>query len=120
MAEVPEELSKLDALSVQMIQLAKSYQTVVHLGTYSGKLPSYCALKACRGTMFFLPLPLSHTLQTLDELQPTLANPELYIVLNGRPTKNNVIWRSLINVTDAVKKAVDKLKDINHLYRVIY
>ena len=85
--EVPEKLSKLDALSVQTIQLAKSYQTVVHLRTYSGKLPSYCALKACHDTMFFLPLPLSHPLETLDELQPTLANPELYIVLSGRPTK---------------------------------
>ena len=43
--------------------------------------------------MFFLPLPLDKTLQTLDEVEDsnaTLASPELYIIVNGRPTKKNV------------------------------
>ena len=34
--EVPVELSGLDALSKQLIQRAKAFQTVVRLGTYTG------------------------------------------------------------------------------------
>ena len=26
-----------------------------------------------------------------------LPDPELYIIVNGRPTKSNVVWRSLVN-----------------------
>ena len=56
------ELSHLDALSKQLIQRAKAFQTVVRLGTYTAKIPTYNSLKACKGTMFFLPLPLATTL----------------------------------------------------------
>ena len=66
---IPSELSKLDSLSTQLIQRAKSYQTVVRLGTYTAKVPIYNCLKACRGAMFFLPLPLNKTLETLDEVR---------------------------------------------------
>ena len=38
---VPPELAKLDSLSKQLIQRAKCYQTVVRLGTYTGKVPVY-------------------------------------------------------------------------------
>ena len=64
---VPPELSKLDVLSMPLIQRAKCYQTVVSLGTYTGKVPTYNSLKACKGTMFFLPLPLNKTLDTLEK-----------------------------------------------------
>ena len=50
---IPSELSKLDSLSTQLIQRAKSYQTIVRLGTYTAKVPIYNSLKACRSTMFF-------------------------------------------------------------------
>ena len=36
--EVPPEFSRLDSLSKQFIQLAKAYQTVVQLGTYTAKV----------------------------------------------------------------------------------
>ena len=45
------------------------YQTVVRLGTYTAKVPIYNSLKACKGTMFFLPLPLNKTLDTLDQIE---------------------------------------------------
>ena len=61
---VPPELDKVDALSTQLIQRAKCYQTIVRLGTYTGKVPSYISLKDCKGTMFFLPLPMKRTLET--------------------------------------------------------
>jgi len=52
---VPDELVKLNTLETQLIQRAKCLQTVVRLGTYTGKVPIYNALKAAKGTMFFLP-----------------------------------------------------------------
>ena len=48
-------------------------------------------LKACKGTM-----PLDKTLQTIDEVHNKsgeglagLPDPELYIIVNGKPSKNN-------------------------------
>ena len=65
---MPPELAKLDALSSQLI-CAKCYQTVVRLGTYTSKVPVYNSLKAYKGTMFFFPLPLNHTLETLSQVK---------------------------------------------------
>ena len=116
---MPPELAKLDCLSRQLIQRAKCYQTVVRLGTYTAKVPVYNSLKACKGTMFFLPLPFNKTLETLEEVahpNTALPEPELYIIVNGRPTKGQVVWRSLVNV-DLVKTATKTLKEINWLYK---
>ena len=109
---VPPELNKLNALCAQLIQRAKCYQTVVRLGSYMGKVPIYNFLKACKGTMFFLPLPMQGTLETLDQVESSmtnLPNPELYIIVNGKPIKDKVVWRTLVDV-NRVKSAVDKLK----------
>ena len=116
---IPRELAKLDLLSRQLIQRAKCYQTIVRLGTYTGKVPIYNSLQACKGTMFFLPLPLNKTLETLnqvDQHDSVLPDPELYIIVNGRPTKSNVVWRSLVNVNH-VKTAIRTLRSCNWLYR---
>ena len=64
---------------------------------------------------------MKKTLATLNDMKPggeivRLPNPELYILINGIPTKNNVVWRSLVNVK-AVKTAVQKLREINWLYK---
>ena len=45
---LPNELKGLDSSSLQLIQLAKTFQTVVRLKTYSHKVPTYNALKACK------------------------------------------------------------------------
>ena len=50
---VPEELANLSSLENQFIQQAKCFQTVVRLGTYTGKVPNYNRVKAVKGTMFF-------------------------------------------------------------------
>ena len=86
---IPVELSELSILSKQLIQRAKSFQTVVRLGTYTGKVPSYNSLQACKGTMFFLPLPMKKTM----------------VMVNGRPSKKKVVLRSFVDV-NAVKKDV--------------
>ncbi|CAI8022425.1 hypothetical protein GBAR_LOCUS13170, partial [Geodia barretti] len=112
---IPPELAALDLLSRQLIQRAKCYQTVVRLGTYTGKVPRYNSLQACKGTMFFLPLPLNKTTETLNKVQEhtsLLPDPELYIIVNGRPTKSNVVWRSLVDVNH-VKTAITKLRSCN-------
>ena len=50
---IPVELQVLDPLSRQLIQLAKCYQTIVRLGTYTGNVPMYNSLKACKLRCFF-------------------------------------------------------------------
>ena len=119
---IPQELISLDPLSSQLIQLAKCYQTIVRLGTYTAKVPIYNSLKACKGTVFFLPLPFEKTLSTIDQINHSdktiLPNPELYIIVNGKPTKDNVMWRTLLNVKN-IRAAIKKLKEINWLYKDI-
>ena len=46
----------------------------------------------------------------------TLPDPELFIILNGVPTKNKVVWQTLVDV-NALKFAIHKLKEINWLYK---
>ena len=62
--------------------------------------------------MFFLPLPLDKTMSTLVNAQDfrpkSLPNPELYVIVNGQPTKNK-IWRTLVDV-NSIKAAFEKLK----------
>ena len=116
---IPNELKNLDPLSLQLIQRAKCFQTVVRLGTYTGKVPSHNSLKAIKGAMFHLPLPLEKTMATLDKAgidSPNLPKPELYIIVNGQPTKSNTVWQTLVDV-NRVKAALLKLKEINWLYR---
>ena len=111
---LPAELANLDALSRQLIQRAKAFQTIVRLGTYTARVPIYNSLKACKGTMFFLPLPLKKTLETLGDVkmvnqggsaQVTLPDPELYIMINGMPSEKKVFWRSIVDV-NAVQAAI--------------
>lgn len=63
--EIPDEPSQLDALGRQLVQRAKPFQTIIRLGTYTGKVPIYNATKELKGTMFFLPLPLQNTMKHL-------------------------------------------------------
>uniref|UniRef100_A0A1X7SQQ1 Uncharacterized protein n=1 Tax=Amphimedon queenslandica TaxID=400682 RepID=A0A1X7SQQ1_AMPQE len=40
-------------------------------------------------------------METLNEVghnSNLLPNPELYIVINGQPTKSNNVWHSLVDV----------------------
>ena len=105
--EIPKELSQLNALGRQLVQRAKPFQIIIRLGTYTGKVPIYNATKGLKGTMFFLPLPLQNTIETFDDLgMPNdlmsedlqmLPDPELYVLLDGRPTKDKVVWQTLVD-----------------------
>ena len=78
---VLKELQVLDPLSKQLIQWGKAFQAVVRLGTYRGKVPTHNLLKPCKGAMFFLPLPLDRTLQTIEDAESNasvgLPDPEV-------------------------------------------
>ena len=117
---MPPELQKLYPLSRQFVQRAKSYQTIVQLGTYTRKVPAYNSLKACKGVMFFLPLPLNKTLQTMDEVEGGKMPdcPTFYIIINSKPTGKKNVWCSLVNA-DAIKKVRAKLQNINWLYKEV-
>ena len=71
--------------------------------------------------MLFLPLPLDTTLQALEEVgeNTTLASPELYVIVNGRPTKSKVVWCTLVDVNH-IRAAASKLREINWLYKHIH
>ena len=124
---VPQELSSLNSLESLFIQCAKYFQMVVRLGTYTGKVPIYNSLKAVKGTMFFLFLPLRNTLDRLDkagfkaefstdDVTSTLVDPELYIIVDGCPSKDKIVWQGLVDINN-VRHAVEKLKDTNWLYK---
>ena len=114
---IPHELAILNLFERQLIQRAKTFQTIVRLGTYTGKVPTYNALKAVKGTMFVLPLPMEKTLSDLSvDTTSSLPDPELYILVDGRPTKDKVVWQTLMDVNN-VKQAVNKLKEINIFYK---
>ena len=47
-----------------------------------------------------------------------MPDPKLYIIIDGRPTKDKIVWQSLLDV-NSIKNAVKKLKDTNWLYQNI-
>ena len=68
--------------------------------------------------LFFLPLDLQNTLERLDEAGYTsdstidklvgLPDPELYIIIDSRPTKDKIVSQSLVDVP-RVKLATQKI-----------
>ena len=117
---VPKKLQVLHPLSKQLIQQVKAFEAIVWLGTYTGKVPMYNSLNACEGAMFFLPLPLDRTLQTIEDVESHasvgLPDPEIYVLVSGKLSKNKLLWLSLVNV----KPAVDKLREVNWLYAAVH
>ena len=65
--EIPKELAQLNTLGRQLVQRKKPFQTIIRLGTYTGKVPIYNATKGLKGTTFFLPLPLQNTIEAFDD-----------------------------------------------------
>ena len=70
--------------------------------------------------MFFLPLPLDKTLQTIEDVEnckdmDSVGLPELYILVSGKPSKQKVLCQSMVTIAQ-VRAVVQKLKQINWLY----
>ena len=81
---LPVELAKLDPLCMQLIQRAKSFQTILRLGTYTGKVPPCNALRACKGVAFHLPLLLNKTLAKLGEAKGAMYRLQCHCCLAYR------------------------------------
>ena len=76
--------------------------------------------EGCERNNVFLPLPLQNTLDRLDEVEfraqfspddimSILPDPELYIIVDGWPTKDKVVWQGIVDV-DNVRHTVEKLR----------
>ena len=114
---VPQGLQKLHPLSKQLIQREKAFQAVISPGTYTGKVPSYNSLKACKGTMFFLPLPLEKTVQTLEAVEnkvvgasARLPDPEVYMIVNSKPSEFTYV--NMVNIYNLLSIKFNILKEI--------
>eukprot|EP00731_Ephydatia_muelleri_P019066 Em0011g1106a len=66
---IPDELKSLNALSKQLIQRAKAFQTIVRLGTYSASTDDVAALQA-------------YTIRSLDQQGSTKLDVEQYKMQN--------------------------------------
>ena len=60
--------------------------------------------------------------RTLSDLvaghSTVLPDPELCVFVDGQPTKDRVVWQTLVDVQE-IRKAISKLKEINMFYRDI-
>ena len=123
---IPNYVSKLNILERQLIQKTKAFPTIIRPGTYTSKVPIYSATNTIKGTSFFLPMPFDKTQALLDsinmpqdlasEVYIILPDPHVFILLDGKPAKDKVVWQSMVDV-DNVKEAVQRLKEINWLYK---
>ena len=62
--------------------------------------------------MALLPLPFNETVETVGQvnnLNSALPEPELYIILNGKPTKQQHVWHSLVNVEAEIQNKTNWL-----------
>jgi ATP-dependent DNA helicase PIF1 len=112
--ELPASLESLNIFEMMIIQKAKCFQTVVRLGPVKHRLPSSAMVKAVKGRVFYLPLPVEQHAAMLPKGLP--LNHELYVLVNGMPTKKKVIWQDIISI-EKITNALKTLIEINPLYR---
>ena len=48
--------------------------------------------------MFILPLPMANTAETLALNECGLPKPQLFVKVDGVPTKNKVLWRKFVDI----------------------
>ena len=69
--------------------------------------------------MFF---PLDRTLQGIEDVESNasvgLPDPDIYILVSGKPSKNKLLCQSLVNVGH-VRAVVEKLREINWPYAAV-
>ena len=113
---VPDILSDLNIYEWFLLQRAKAFQMVVRLGTKSGNIPKSALVKAIKGRIVYLPLPVKHNIDMLPDNFEPQNNDYLVILVNGQPTKSKVVWQNIVDISK-IKKALLWLKENNFLYR---
>ena len=96
--EVPDIIKACNPFELNLLRRAKAYATIFKLGTSGGHLPYKYRANAMKGSVFYLPVPLEKTLETLkeDRLDSKSCNPFIFVF--GVPKKNREVWKSLIDV----------------------
>jgi hypothetical protein len=112
----PEEFRQLNYYEKMLIQLNKSFQSIIKLKPY-GIIEKYSDLiPALKGVAIHLPLSLN---STFDYLNKSLPNKDhLNIIVDGLPTSQKYVWRSLVDL-NRVLKVLEILKQSNPLYNDI-
>ena len=109
---VPQEIADLNTFELMLIQQVKSFQTCIRLGVKAGKRPPSEMVRASRGTIVHLPLPLQENVKVMN----TISAENLNIVVNGLPTRAGLVWQHFVR-PKKVLEALEKLKAFNHLYK---
>ena len=112
--DIPSTLQSLNMFETMLLQKSKSFQTVVRLGPVKHRLPHSEMLKALKGRVVYLPLPLQPHNEMLPKGLP--QDHQLHILVNGTPTKNKIVWQDIVRI-DKLKAAMETLIAINPLYK---
>jgi len=112
--EVPIEISRLNIIELNLIRLTRCFHNIVTLKPYRKTIGPMDFVDAIKGYSIFFPLPVEATAKYLVESLP--SDHSLQIFIDCLPTSSQIVWRSLVNLEN-VFIALDKLKQINHLYR---
>lgn len=85
----PQEIGELNDYEKLLIQRAKAFQTVIRMGSVSGRRqPHSNLLQKVVGRAFHLPLPTEQTLKKLPNPEDAImANQELFVTVRGLPSK---------------------------------
>ncbi len=115
--DLPECLRDLNSYEEMLVQLAKPFITVVRLQPYRCKKGasefSSNLYRAMRGCAIHFPMSVE---ESVREIATTLPNQNWVTVLvDGIPTKQNVVWRSLVRMVKVVE-ALNWLKERNPNY----
>lgn len=110
----PDCIKNLNLYERILIQTGRCFQTIIKLKPYGKKnLSSSELISAVQGLSVHLPLPFDATVKNLNQIvEPSNV---LKIILDGLPTKNKKIWRSLVDLKK-VYTALNYLKSIGNSY----
>ena len=112
--DIPKELERLNFYERLLTQRAKCFLTIIKLQNQSGYKTNL--LSAIKGLAVYLPLNIQ---DTQDYVFKTLPNTDLLkFIVEGLPTKNNTIWRGLVDLNKVIV-ALEWLKTNNPLYKDI-
>ena len=97
--------------SLWTTQQTKCFQTVIRLQTLSNNYNS--GIARIKGFAIHLPISLEETNRYIADTLPSIET--LSIIINGLPTKSQIIWSSLVDL-DKVTQALLWQKLNNRLY----
>jgi hypothetical protein len=116
--EIPIELDVLNQYELMLVSLVKAFYSCVRLKPLKGNVPVNMQLKATRGNVAHLRIPLEETLDhVMKTVEPVACNPgEFLTIFVDVPTKAKVVWRNVVNI-EKVIAGLEWLVRNNVLYK---